>query len=152
MHMHVCVCPCVCTCVIGRLYVCARVCLCLCVCMCTCVCAPVSICARLCLYVRAHACVYVCVIVCLCVCLAAPQMLQGGVHDAVLEQLLLKQACGCAATAVPSVRGQVRAWCPGWPRSLISASTRSARQAPVRALHAHKYSKPTRTAFLKGPV
>jgi hypothetical protein len=41
--------------------------------------------------------------VCVPVCALLPHRCCSGVHDAVLEQPLLKQACGCAAAAVPCV-------------------------------------------------
>ena len=131
MHVWVCACVCVCLCTWAFVYVRARVSVCLCVCMCTCMWASVSISTRLCLWVRMHVCVCACVCVPVCVP-CCPTACCGGVLDAVLEQPLLKQAWGCAAAAVPYLlRGQVWAWCPGWPRCLKSVSTHSTRQAPA---------------------
>ena len=62
-----------------------------------------------CLYACAYACV--CVRVHACVYALLPQRRRSGVHAAVLEPALLKQARGCAAAAaaVPSLlRGQGR--------------------------------------------
>jgi len=73
---------------------------CLCLCICISVCALKCIRAHNCMFarLRVRVCVYVCVSVCMCacacVCLCAllPHRCCSGVHDAVLEQHLLKQA------------------------------------------------------------
>jgi len=133
-------CACICVCV------CVRVCACVCLCVWASVCVRVHVCVfffvRVHVYVRVRACeyshafVFVCVYLCacmcvrvcacwpVCVCLAALQTLR----DAVLEHLLLKQAWGCAAAAVPCMpREQV----PGLATMVELCLINGARQAPA---------------------
>ena len=89
-----CACICMCACEYVCAYACTCVFVCVCardcvpVCICVCMCALVYVCVRICVYSRMRLCLYVCACVCACVCVCAC----SGVHDAVLEQPLLKQA------------------------------------------------------------
>ena len=139
------------------MHVCVRVCVCvcLCVCMCMCVNVPVCFCARLCSYVCAHAhvCVHVCVRVHVCACALQPHRRCRGVHGAVLAGFVeagVRMCCCCCslsakrtgASMVP-VLATMSELCFN---TQCAASTCTVRSMP------HEQSKPTRIAFLKGPV
>ena len=149
-------CACMCVCVCAPL--CLGICMCAhaCVCMrlCMCACTPVCIHAHacVCLCVRMRMRVSVCVCVCLCVCLTADAAVvcMTLCWSILCRKILQRMCCCCSSLSVERAGASMVPGLATMPEPCFNTQC-AACTCTVRSMP-HEQSKPTRTAFLKGPM
>jgi len=142
----------------------ARVCVCVCVHACVYACVfvrvHVYVCVHTCVYSRAHLCLFVCahahacerMCVCLCVCLTADAAVvcMTLCWSILCRKILQRMCCCCSSLSVERAGASMVPGLATMPEPCFNTQC-AACTCTVRSMP-HEQSKPTRTAFLKGPM